>query len=245
MLWYRCGSDNDEDPIIYDLIDKFGGRGHHIFFAVLNLYTKKYKPDPDWHLDLPLKVLSEKTRRYKLKTLKVILKYIENYDYKKNGTGFFPEMKVKLHGYRFTVFISDFSRIMDFYTRKKVNELNKEESGPAPLSQPMTMQKHNEIFEKIAASLAMLKAKTGNNNINIPDERFVGKCIKEKHPIEAIADCYDVLDEQWESNYFHGIDDLFGYSLGIVKSTSQKYPNYCYNPAIWESYNYYFNGKKV
>lgn len=76
MKWYKHISDSLDDPFIFDLVDHFGGDGYLVFFGVLEIYAREYKPEPGWKLKVTRGYLRQKLHKRQDTIIIKCLKYI-------------------------------------------------------------------------------------------------------------------------------------------------------------------------
>ena len=60
MKWFKHISDSLDDPFIFDLLDQFGADGYLIFFGVLEIYSREFKPEAGWQLCVTRSYLKKK-----------------------------------------------------------------------------------------------------------------------------------------------------------------------------------------
>jgi len=74
VQWFKHLTYAMDDPLIDEIIDRFGGDGYMMFFGILEVYAKEFKPYPDWCLTINIGFLKKRMRLYHLKKL---LKFLD------------------------------------------------------------------------------------------------------------------------------------------------------------------------
>lgn len=76
MKWFKHISDSLDDPFIFELVKKFGSDGYLVFFGVLEIYSREFKPCPGWLLDVSLSYLRQKLHKRQGTVIEKCLEYI-------------------------------------------------------------------------------------------------------------------------------------------------------------------------
>lgn len=110
MKWFKHISDSLDDPFIQDLIEQCGSDGYLVFFGILEVYAREFKPEPNWNLQITRDYLKRKLHKRQetliLKSLEVI---------KNSG-----KWDVNINGRYITVFIPKFTEMLDNWTQRKL-----------------------------------------------------------------------------------------------------------------------------
>jgi hypothetical protein len=110
MKWFKHVSDSLDDPFIFDLINRFGGDGYLVFFGVLEIYSREFKPELNWNLTITQSYLKQKLQKRQSTLITKILKHIKN-----SG-----KWEVELNESQITIFIPKFQEIIDEWTGRKL-----------------------------------------------------------------------------------------------------------------------------
>jgi len=63
LKWFKHISDSLDDPFIFNLLEMFGGDGYLVFFGVLEIYSREFKPEPGWKLNVSRGYLRQKLHK--------------------------------------------------------------------------------------------------------------------------------------------------------------------------------------
>ena len=118
MKWFKHISDSLDDPFIFDLVDRFGGDGYLVFFGVLEIYSREFKPELSWNLSVTQAYLKAKLHKRQATLIVKILKHIQN-----SG-----KWEITFDCDQITIFIPKFTTLIDDWTSKKLRS----KSGHAP-----------------------------------------------------------------------------------------------------------------
>ena len=118
MKWFKHISDSLDDPFIFDLVERFGGDGYLVFFGVLEIYSREFKPELNWNLSVTQAYLKAKLHKRQATLVVKILKHIQN-----SG-----KWEITLNGDQITIFIPKFTTLIDEWTQRKLGS----KSGQAP-----------------------------------------------------------------------------------------------------------------
>ena len=80
MKWFKHISDSLDDPFIFDLMRRFDSLGYLVFFGILEIYSREFKPDPNWNLTITHAYLRQKLHQTKVKRIINALKMISEAD---------------------------------------------------------------------------------------------------------------------------------------------------------------------
>jgi len=78
MKWFKHISDSLDDPFIFDLMNKFEADGYLVFFGVLEIYSREFKPELNWNLSVTRAYLKQKLHKRQDTLIIKILKHIQN-----------------------------------------------------------------------------------------------------------------------------------------------------------------------
>ena len=76
MKWFKHISDSLDDPFIFELLDLFGADGYLVFFGVLEIYSREFKPELNWNLTVTRAQLRAKLHKRQDTLIINILKHI-------------------------------------------------------------------------------------------------------------------------------------------------------------------------
>jgi hypothetical protein len=113
LKWFKHISDSLTDPFISDLIDKHGVSAYIVFFGILEIYAREYKPDPDWKLVVTLPYLCRilHLSRYQLCINSV------------SSIALSGKWEVKQEQNTLTIYIPKFHELLDNWQTRKVDKL--------------------------------------------------------------------------------------------------------------------------
>ena len=72
IKWFKHISDSLDDPFVFELIDRFGGDGYLVFFGVLEILSREFKPNSDENLTYSYRFLSKKLQLSRQKFVKIL-----------------------------------------------------------------------------------------------------------------------------------------------------------------------------
>jgi len=165
LKWFKHISDSLDDPFIFDLLDRFGGDGYLVFFGVLEIYAREFKPTPNWNLSITRAYLKQKLHKRQDTLIMKSLEFIKN-----SG-----KWDININGSQITIFIPKFNELTDDWTKKKLRS----DSVVAPKNLPLDKDKDKE--EDISSKEDTLKSTS--------DEKLsLASMPKIKDEIEKIAE---------------------------------------------------------
>jgi len=77
MKWFKHISTSLDDPFISDLLTAYRSDGYLVFFGILEIYSREFKPDSCWKLTISWNYLRKKCR-ISAKNIRKILQFIQN-----------------------------------------------------------------------------------------------------------------------------------------------------------------------
>ena len=110
MKWFKHISDSLDDPFIFDLMVEFGADGYLVFFGVLEIYAREFKPELGWKLRVTRAYLKQKLSKRQDKLLINSLKYIQN-----SG-----KWEIGITDKDVVIFIPKFTELLDEWTMRKL-----------------------------------------------------------------------------------------------------------------------------
>lgn len=110
MKWYKHISDSLDDPFIFDLINQFGSDGYLVFFGVLEIYSREFKTEDNWKLDVTQSYLTVKLHKRQSTLVIKILKHIQN-----SG-----KWNVEFNDNQVIIFIPKFTELLDDWSQRKL-----------------------------------------------------------------------------------------------------------------------------
>jgi len=134
MKWFKHISDSLDDPFIFSLMEEFKADGYLVFFGILEIYAREFRPENDWKLIEKLSFFRHKLLISRSK-LKKILSKIYKWD-------------IEINGDTVSIFIPKFKELMDESTIKKLRYSEKN-SGIIPESfRKNSVQNKKKIKDK-------------------------------------------------------------------------------------------------
>ncbi|MDY0096218.1 MAG: hypothetical protein RBT80_26280 [Candidatus Vecturithrix sp.] len=121
MKWFKHISDSLDDPFIFDLCQECGPTGYYVFFGVLEIYSREFKTENAFMLEVSWSYLCSKLVASRSQHIKKALLYC-------NERGRF---EVKFNGKNVSIFIPKFKKYLDEFTLKKLR-LSEQKSGATP-----------------------------------------------------------------------------------------------------------------
>jgi hypothetical protein len=110
MKWFKHISDSAEDHVVHTLVDEFGHTGYAVFFCILELYAREFKPEKNWNFLIKFSRIKHKIRKISYKNIQKILKSIEKT----------AHWKVEYDGPDVIIFIPKFHDLLDNTTLRKL-----------------------------------------------------------------------------------------------------------------------------
>jgi len=110
LKWYKHISDSLDDPFIFDLINQFGSDGYLVFFGVLEIYSREFKTEDNWKLDVTQSYLTVKLHKRQSTLVIKILKHIQN-----SG-----KWNVEFNDNQVIIFIPKFTELLDDWSQRKL-----------------------------------------------------------------------------------------------------------------------------
>lgn len=118
MKWFKHISDSLDDPFIFSLMDKFGDIGYLVFFGVLEIYAREFKPELNWKLNVTRAYLRQKLHKRQDTLIINCLKHIKN-----SG-----KWQIEFKDEQVIIFIPKFTQLIDEWTKRKLRSY----SEPSP-----------------------------------------------------------------------------------------------------------------
>ena len=110
MKWFKHISDSLDDPFIFELITLFGGDGYLVFFGLLEIYSREFKPEDKWKLNVTRAQLRSKLQKRQDTLIINCLKHIKN-----SG-----KWEIEINDKDVNVFIPKFTELLDEWSRRKL-----------------------------------------------------------------------------------------------------------------------------
>ena len=110
MKWFKHISDSLDDPFIFELITLFGGDGYLVFFGLLEIYSREFKPEDKWKLNVTRAQLRSKLQKRQDTLIINCLKHIQN-----SG-----KWEIEINDKDVNVFIPKFTELLDEWSRRKL-----------------------------------------------------------------------------------------------------------------------------
>jgi len=156
MKWFKHISDSLDDPFIFGLINKFGGDGYLVFFGVLEIYSREFKPKLNWNLQITRAYLKQKLHKRQDTLIIKILKVIQN-----SG-----KWEITFKDDQVIIFIPKFIELIDNWTKTKLSgdseETNEKLSNQAEAEAEVEADKDNNKVPQVSkAALPEIKDYTG------------------------------------------------------------------------------------
>jgi len=114
LKWFKHISDSLDDPFIFDLIAECGSDGYLVFFGMLEIYSREFKPKPNWKLSITREYLKQKLHKRQETLITKSLEFIKN-----SG-----KWEIELNEKKVTVFIPKFHELLDDWTTRKLRSSN-------------------------------------------------------------------------------------------------------------------------
>jgi hypothetical protein len=109
MKWFKHISDSLDDPFISDLIDKHGLAAYGVFFGILEIYAREFKPDLDWKLRISMSYLRKKLQQTRNKLIENSLRTLKN-----SG-----KWELNFDNEQIEIFIPKFTELLDNWQQTK------------------------------------------------------------------------------------------------------------------------------
>jgi hypothetical protein len=106
MKWFKHISDSLDDPFIFELMTEFGSDGYLVFFGILEIYSREFKPESDWKLVTIPSYFRQKLRISSAKVKKILLKI--------------NKWEVEYNEKQVIIFIPKFRELMDEWSLRKL-----------------------------------------------------------------------------------------------------------------------------
>lgn len=114
MKWFKHISDSISDPFIFDLMTRFGSDGYLVFFGILEIYAREFKPEVGWKLEVTRAYLKQKFIKRQDTLIINSLKHIQN-----SG-----KWEIEINGDQITIYIPKFKELLDNWTAKQIPKTN-------------------------------------------------------------------------------------------------------------------------
>ncbi|HEA67824.1 MAG TPA: hypothetical protein ENI07_13535 [Desulfobacterales bacterium] len=134
MKWFKHISDSLDDPFIFDLMTQYGSDGYLVFFGVLEIYAREFKPELDWKLRITREYLKQKLHKRQDTLVIKSLKHIKN-----SG-----KWEIDINDREVIVFIPKFKEILDDWTLRKLRS----DSVVAPKKHRLDKEAEEEAEEE-------------------------------------------------------------------------------------------------
>ncbi len=137
MKWFKHISDSLDDPFIFDLVDQFGGDGYLVFFGVLEIYAREFKPELNWNLRITRAYLKQKLHKRQDTLVMKILKHIKN-----SGKWY-----VEFNDTHVVIYIRKFTEMVDEWTNRKLRSSSVETPKILKHEVEVEVDKERDIVE--------------------------------------------------------------------------------------------------
>jgi hypothetical protein len=104
MKWFKHISDSLDDPFIFELMREFKSDGYVVFFGVLEIYSREYKPEIGWKLVTIPSYFRQKLHISQSKVKKILLKI--------------HKWEVEYKDDQVIIFIPKFKELMDDWSKR-------------------------------------------------------------------------------------------------------------------------------
>lgn len=186
MKWYKHISDSLDDPFIFDLMSKHGSDGYLVFFGVLEIYSREFKPDLSWNLSVSLSYLKQKFHKTHKQLITNPLQTISN-----SG-----KWDVVINGDQVTIFIPKFTELLDEWTARKIGS----KSGVTPEILKRNIDTDKELDKDLD------KEKLKEKVTRLPDKPKAETTDPEKQPVfEKLKELMIKFPDQ---RYQHNIQEF-------------------------------------
>jgi hypothetical protein len=112
MKWFKHISDSLDDPFVFDLMSEYGPSGYLVFFGIIEIYAREYKPDHGWKLCTSVAYLKAKLH---LTHGQVLLKCLKSI----SDAG---KWNIEIGQKNITINIPKFQAMIDEYTDKQARK---------------------------------------------------------------------------------------------------------------------------
>jgi hypothetical protein len=112
MKWYKHISDSLDDPYIFNLMTECGSDGYLVFFGILEIYSREFKPELGWKLLVTQAYLKQKFQKRQATLIINSLKHIKN-----SG-----KWEIDFIDDKITIYIPKFKELIDEYTIRKISK---------------------------------------------------------------------------------------------------------------------------
>lgn len=135
MKWFKHISDSISDPFIFDLMTRFGSDGYLVFFGILEIYAREFKPEVGWKLEVTRAYLKQKFIKRQDTLIINSLKHIQN-----SG-----KWEIEINGDQITIYIPKFKELLDNWTAKQIPKTNESlRSNDVESIQPIRIKNKEE-----------------------------------------------------------------------------------------------------
>lgn len=110
MKWFKHISDSLDDPFVSDLMDVYGADGYLVFFGVLEIYSREFKVEDNWKLNVTQSYLTRKLHKRQSTLVIKILKHIQN-----SG-----KWEIEFNNDKVIVYIPKFTELIDEWSKRKL-----------------------------------------------------------------------------------------------------------------------------
>ncbi len=191
IRWFKHLSDSHDDPFIQELIEKHGHIGYYVFFAILEIYAREYKPDMTFVLDTSWAYMRAKlglSHWQQGRQLEAVLASIAT------------KWDININHDRITIYIPKFNELLTEATIRRLREkkgqqpsANRDETVSQPFPTPKKVatdvdveeekEKDFDVTRTIARESTTMKIETGSE----PLKAIIKRIIPE-HPWEETKD---------------------------------------------------------
>lgn len=158
MKWYKHISDSLDDPFIFELMDEFGADGYLVFFGTLEIYSREFKPELNWKLNVTQSYLTQKLHKRQSTLVIKILKHIQN-----SG-----KWELELNDNQVIIFIPKFTELIDEWSKRKLGSC----SVVAPKILKTDKEEEVEVEEEVDKDIPPI-APQGAINVKIPYQEII------------------------------------------------------------------------
>lgn len=125
MKWYKHISDSLDDPFIFDLMTKFGAEGYLLFFGILEIYAREFKPNPEWKLEISIPQVCSKLLHSEWQVShKLVPSFLQVLHKSGKWDVTIIEHRIKKDGtqipYKVLIHIKKFTEMLDEWTARKL-----------------------------------------------------------------------------------------------------------------------------
>lgn len=141
MKWFKHISDSLDDPFIFNLMTQCGSDGYLVFFGILEIYSREFKPELGWKLSITRAYLKQKLCKRQDTLIIKSLELIKN-----SG-----KWIVEFDKDNISIFIPKFTDLLDNYTKNTNPKISQKlASDQQETFQPIRIKNKEEDKDKEA-----------------------------------------------------------------------------------------------